>query len=143
MITTILVAVDGSDAGYAACRQAAEEARLRGAALHAVAVIHPHGYTGLLLNTYCDEEKSEACRNVREVLEKEAARIARSHGITLTPHTCWGQPAARILDCAGAVGAGLIVLGSTGKGEASRLLLGSVSSAVVDHSPVATMVVRK
>ncbi|MDD1670630.1 MAG: universal stress protein, partial [Methanomicrobiales archaeon] len=40
------------------------------------------------------------------------------------------------------IGADLVVLGSHGKSNLDRILLGSVSSFVVSHSPVSTLVVR-
>ncbi|NYT07665.1 MAG: universal stress protein [Methanomicrobiales archaeon] len=47
-----------------------------------------------------------------------------------------------ILDAAHETGSDLVVIGSVGRSQISRMLSGSVSTFVVAHSPVATLVVK-
>lgn len=54
-----------------------------------------------------------------------------------------GSPGQAIVDEAESWGADLIVMGSRGQGTWSRLLLGSVSSAVVHHAKCSVEIVRK
>jgi nucleotide-binding universal stress UspA family protein len=54
-----------------------------------------------------------------------------------------GRPATAIVEDARAFGADLVVVGSRGLGGISSLLLGSVSSEVVDHAPCPVLVGRQ
>jgi nucleotide-binding universal stress UspA family protein len=54
-----------------------------------------------------------------------------------------GPPSQAIVDEAESWGADLIVMGSRGQGTWGRLLLGSVSSAVVHHATCSVEIVRK
>ena len=54
-----------------------------------------------------------------------------------------GPPSQAIVDEAESWGADLIVMGSRGQGAWGRLLLGSVSSAVVHHAKCSVEIVRK
>jgi nucleotide-binding universal stress UspA family protein len=53
-----------------------------------------------------------------------------------------GEPAAAIVEAAGAHGAGMIVIGSRGRGALASSVLGSVSSSVAGRSACPVMVVR-
>ncbi len=54
-----------------------------------------------------------------------------------------GPPSQAIVDEAESWGADLIVMGSRGRGTFGRLLLGSVSSAVVHHAMCSVEIVRR
>jgi len=53
-----------------------------------------------------------------------------------------GDPRNEILKTADEIGADLIAVGSTGKGLGQRILLGSVSTYVVTHAKISTIIVR-
>jgi len=57
-------------------------------------------------------------------------------------HLLRGHPGDRIVDCAIDLDAELVILGSVGKSQVKRMISGSVSSFVVTHCPVTTMVVK-
>jgi len=77
----------------------------------------------------------------RETLER-AKEAAQKAGVALEIHIRQGHAGSEVLKTAGEIGADLIVVGSHGKSEVDRLLLGSVSSFVVSNSSVAVLVVR-
>jgi nucleotide-binding universal stress UspA family protein len=83
------------------------------------------------------------------VLEKEGEKVlerakksAAEKGVTLITHMKQGHAGSEIVALAEQEKSDLIMVGSHGKGNADRLLIGSVSTFVVTHSKVTTMVVR-
>ncbi len=54
-----------------------------------------------------------------------------------------GHPASAIVECARAVEADLIVVGTRGHGRVASALLGSVSAAVIDRAPCPVLVARE
>lgn len=63
--------------------------------------------------------------------------------LKITSEVIQGHPAQVILDEAENWGADLIVMGSRGLGAWNRLLLGSVSNAVVHHAKCSVEIVRR
>ena len=63
-------------------------------------------------------------------------------GVMITPHLKQGHAGNEIVKAAGDIGADIVIVGSHGKSNVDRLLLGSVSSFVVSNCPVAVLVVR-
>ncbi len=141
MFQSILAAIDGSKKSEAALDIAIGEAKLHGAALHAVYVIE----TGLFSSIPMDNTW-EVIYGLLENQGKEAhlaaAKRAQSQGLGITNHLKQGHAGNEILKLARDLGVDLIVVGSHGKSNLDRILLGSVSSFVVAHSPISTLVVR-
>ncbi|MDD1666407.1 MAG: universal stress protein [Methanomicrobiales archaeon] len=141
MFQSILAAIDGSKKSEAALDIAIGEAKLHGAALHVVYVIE----TGLFSSIPMDNTW-EVIYGLLENQGKEAhlaaAKKAEAQGIGITSHLKEGHAGTEILKLARDQGVDLIVLGSHGKSNLDRILMGSVSSFVVSHSSVSTMVVR-
>jgi nucleotide-binding universal stress UspA family protein len=141
MFQSILAAIDGSKKSGAALDVAIGEAKVHGAALHVVYVIE----TGLFSSIPMDNTW-EVIYGLLENQGKEAqiaaVKQAQSQGVGITPHLKEGHAGEEIIRLAREIGADLVVLGSHGKSNLDRILLGSVSSFVVSHSPVSTMVVR-
>jgi nucleotide-binding universal stress UspA family protein len=73
---------------------------------------------------------------------EELAAALRAHGLVTTSAIVGGRPASAILDEAHAAGADMIIVGSRGLGSIGSLLLGSVSTEVVERSPVPVLVAR-
>jgi len=76
-----------------------------------------------------------------EVMEK-ANKFASEKNITVITHMKQGHAGSEILALAEEEKSDLIIVGSHGKSNTDRLLIGSVSTFVVTHSTVTTMVVR-
>jgi len=100
-------------------------------------------YGGYMPNTA--EIEQSARQNAEQIL-REAASAIRVHydGIELNILTevLFGSPESRIVEAAREFKADLVVVGSHGYSTWERLLLGSVSDAVVHHVPCSVLVVR-
>lgn len=71
-----------------------------------------------------------------------AATVLRRRWPEVAVRVVEGDPRDMILSAAGQWGADLLVLGARGLGPVKRVLLGSVSSAMVHHAPCPVLVVR-
>jgi nucleotide-binding universal stress UspA family protein len=141
MFQSILAAIDGSQKSGAALDIAIGEAKVHGAALHAVYVIETGLFSSIPMdNTW--EVIYGLLENQGKEAELAAAKEAGAQGLGITTHLKEGHAGEEIIRLAREVGADLIVVGSHGKSNLDRILLGSVSGFVVAHSPVSTMVVR-
>jgi nucleotide-binding universal stress UspA family protein len=140
MFRSVLVAVDGSRSATAALEAAVELARSEGARLTLISVAARTGWR--FVSPYVTPYPSEA------ELEREAERIvARAEAfvpddVSVSTVVRQGPAAREILARVEAAEHDLVVLGSRGRGPARSLLLGSVSRAVLDHSPVPVLIVR-
>ena len=141
MFQSILAAIDGSKKSAAALDIAIGEAKVHGAALHVVYVIETGLFSSIPMdNTW--EVIYGLLENQGKEAQLAAAKRAQGQGVGITTHVKQGHAGNEILKLARDLGADLIVLGSHGRSNLDRILLGSVSSFVVGHSTVSTMVVR-
>jgi nucleotide-binding universal stress UspA family protein len=137
----VVVGVDGSDGSRAALRWAADEARVRGAQLTVVnawwqpVTVSPLGEPVSLQQRVDLRPRSE--RLLREAASWIDPQVAGSLDVELLPVESPTAPA--LLECA--KGAGLLVVGSRGRGGFAGLLLGSVSQHCVRHATCAVVVV--
>ncbi len=134
----ILVAVDGSPITRNVLAAAADLTRHYGSELHCIYIIETGWSEGDTAREPGIPELEEESRTMLKDFETEIARM----GVQAIMHLKRGQPGESILAAAGDIGADLIVIGSVGKSQISRMLSGSVSTHVVSHSPVATLVIR-
>jgi nucleotide-binding universal stress UspA family protein len=141
VFTNILVAIDGSDASQRALVRAVEEAKVWNARLHVMYVVE----TGLFSSLPADNTVEIMYR----VLEKEgnsvleqAKKYASEKGVTAITHMKQGHAGSEVVTLAEKEKADLLMVGSHGKSQADRILIGSASTYVVTHSKVTTMVVR-
>lgn len=138
----ILVAHDGSAKADKALDVAAGIAGKSGGSVVIVNVV-----PDLCLSS--EEIGTESCELVSRSLTDEAggamrkveARLAEK-GVVAELLVKDGRPADAILDAADEVDADLIVVGSTGKHGALRMLLGSVSSRVAEYSTRSVLIVK-
>lgn len=136
----ILLAIDGSPGALAACTQAAHMARAFGAAITIVHVAVPRSPRNSMSPT-------EALRVTAEAESTGYGLLATAQGLVAPLVPCrtalhFGVPAEVICDLATELTADLVVVGSRGLGRLDRLLLGSVSTSVVQRAPCPVLVVR-
>ncbi|MDO5845953.1 MAG: universal stress protein [Methanocorpusculum sp.] len=141
MFSKILVSVDGSDISIRAFQHALDLAKQNKSELHIIYVIEsglispgPVDSTWELIYQRFEKEG-------RELMEKLTAE-AKAKNIPTTPHVESGHAGDTIIKTAEAAGCDLIILGSLGKTKLDRLLLGSVSSYVVNYAKTNIMIIR-
>ena len=90
-----------------------------------------------------DQLEDEVLRVHRDALEAAEREISSARSdVVIEPVLIRGRAASAIVDEARAMPADLIVVGHRGHGRWESMLLGSVSSEVVDHAPCPVLVAR-
>jgi nucleotide-binding universal stress UspA family protein len=79
----------------------------------------------------------------REMLDAEVDRVRSAGGTVAQAHLMMGDAAREIVHLAEDIEAGLVVMGSKGRGGIRRALMGSVSDSVVRHAHCPVLVVRE
>jgi nucleotide-binding universal stress UspA family protein len=135
----VLVATDTSTTSASAERAGIELAARVGAGLILLTVIDPARLRlpGGLFHTRVDQVRSERGPALARIVED-----ARSHGVSALSLIWEGDPGTVVIEAAEAEGADVIVVGSHARGAVGRLLMGSVSAYVVDHSRRTVVVIR-
>ena len=141
MFTKILVPADGSDNSYRALEAALVFSEKLGSSISVVNVMEQVPITHIesekLLNELLEAYKKEN----QEILSK-CSDIAHQKGITIKTVLLQGNPAPVILDYIKKENLDLVIMGSRGMGKFKELILGSVSSKIMHHSPCAVMIIR-
>lgn len=140
----VLVPIDGSPAADAALDHALERfADGEIVVLHVIDVDEPDGsLRQRLLDEAVDEQRRRGEETADRVLE-DARRRADRAGAEITAVIAFGRPARRTAAYAEENDIDRIVVGSHGRSGISRLLLGSVSEAVVQRSQIPVTIVRE
>lgn len=131
-IKRILVGIDGSKCADAAAAYAGDLASRLGAE---ITLLHVHRPPETTRDLPAHEPRSEASKNL-----ESAKALLMGKGVECKALVLSGSPANLILTEA-SKGYDLLVLGSRGMGAMEGFLLGSVSSKVVHHSKVPTLIV--
>jgi nucleotide-binding universal stress UspA family protein len=132
----ILLAYDGFPYSDHALERVGELAAAEGASVTVLSVVAPDARGS----------KSGGHVGIRPHAHEDVARAHETldaQGIASEMRIEHGDPRAEILRAAGEIDADLIVVGSRGLGRLGRLLLGSVSTEVVNGAPCPVMVVAK
>ncbi len=146
-LNKILVGFDGSEYARKAFKAALEIAKNSGSSLTILQVVgipiyFMQGEPGLPpmdLTEYLQSARVAAEAQLSELVkEAKAAGIAAKSEVVEIRDSA----ARAIIDYASGEGVGLIVVGSRGLGGFRKLLLGSVSSALVSHAHCPVLVVR-
>jgi nucleotide-binding universal stress UspA family protein len=141
----VVVGIDGSEAGRQALRWAADEAKLRGAALE---VVHtwtrpysvPGPYPQTARGPEVDIEDTERGL-AEELLDRELAKTGvEATGVRIERELVEGEPGKTLL--AAAEHADLLVIGSDRQGKLAELPLGRVGRECVQHCPCPVVIVR-
>jgi nucleotide-binding universal stress UspA family protein len=152
--TKILLATDGSSEAELATRTAVDLALMSDSQLHVIYVVDDSSI-GLLYPESTDPEGVEMPDPIleedlerrfeqrgRELLDAEVERVRSAGGMVAQAHLMMGEVEREIVHLAEDLGAGLIVMGSKGRGGIRRALMGSVSDSVIRHAHCPVLVVR-
>ena len=140
----IMVPTDGSEQALAAARMAGDLARALDARV-TVVVAHAEDIVPVLAWQAVMEVDEMRTRVESDARDKALPDTVKALGKLPADAECvqlWGHPAEQICQFAEKNGVGLIVMGSHGRSGFKRLILGSISNAVVNHAPCAVTVVR-
>ena len=141
MFTKILVPVDGSDNSYKALEAALVLSEKLGSNISVVNVMEQVPITHIESEKLLSELLEAYKKENQEILSK-CSDIARQKGIAIKTVLLQGNPAPVILDYSKKENFDLVIMGSRGMGKFKELILGSVSSKIVHHSPCAIMIIR-
>ena len=146
----ILLATDGSEDAVLAARTAAGLAQKMGSELHAVYVRprivphHPGYYVGPEVEEHAQQKEQKMLdAEAQRLLDAQAEEVRGAGGNVARAHLRVGRSDEEIIALAEEIGAGLIAMGSRGRGGIRRTLMGSVSDSVVRHAHCPVMVVRR
>lgn len=144
----VIVALDGSPEADTALLKIIEYLNPAETEYHALYVISPSkyatiegaaGYEGI---STLHEIRDRIIAEEKDTVTDRVKNIGHDHGIEITMLVRLGDPRSEILKAAEEINADIIVVGSTGKGLGQRILLGSVSTYIVTHAKISTMVIR-
>ncbi len=142
MYKVIVVGTDGSERAAVAVAHAFELAKMSGATLHAIQVVHPAVKAGFSDSSGGQlelDKMREHAEKSRETLLAEAAR----RGVAAEVHDVPGDDVAdTIVKAAEDLGSDLIVVGNRGMSGVSRFVLGSVPNKVSHHCPCSLLIVN-
>ena len=145
----ILLAVDGSSCSDAAVEEVKKRPWPPQSEVKIITAVETPVMAGIGLEPWPADYYEELQKTAREaakiVIDNAARKLNEISDKTLkiSHEIIGGPPRQVIVEEAEAWGADLIVMGSRGLGAWNRLLLGSVSSAVVHHAKCCVEVVRK
>jgi nucleotide-binding universal stress UspA family protein len=147
-IKRILVAVDHSAPSLRAADAAADIASCCGAELVLLTVLkhvdaHQPELARYMRNEHSDESVSLAIEDAaRGELSLLGERLVTTVGRPGRWEVEIGDPAASVVSFADRIGADLIAMGHTGRGQLTSLILGSVAKRVIDTARCPILVVR-
>src|ERR671910_968283 len=135
--TKILLATDGSEDAELAATTAVGLARSTTSELHVV-----HTWRTVPSVHFDALIRQEMEREAQRILDEQVKKIEGLGGTVAQARLREGGAAEEIVALAEEIGAGLLAVGSRGRGRIRRALMGSVSDAVVRQAYCPVMVVR-
>ena len=143
----ILLAIDGSDASMSAVAATAALSTPPGTTIEIVTVVPdsfaPEGSVWPnVIRVDPPTDRDRVLDDVTRRLQDLADRLG-SDERPVQIRVLEGRPATEIVAEARRFGADLIILGARGLSAVQRVLLGSVSSEVVDHAPCPVLIARR
>jgi nucleotide-binding universal stress UspA family protein len=142
----ILLAIDGSPCSDAAVNEVARRPWPEGSSIKVLTALEtpmpPTPETWAVPPTYFEELEAALRKQGRHIVDRALQKLKSNNTVSVDAQLAPGSARSVILDEAENWGADLIVLGSHGYSAWKRLLLGSVSQAVVSHAKCSVEVVR-
>jgi nucleotide-binding universal stress UspA family protein len=141
VVAGIVVGIDGSEQSVSALSWAAKEAKLRGSVLHVVAV-----FSGAILSTGYEMATTDlsdyaAATNIMLGAAVDTVReFGDLEGVEVTTEVLEGHAGELLISVSKE--SDLLVVGSRGHGGFVGLLIGSVTTYVVNHAHCPVVVVR-
>jgi len=138
----IMIATDGSESARFAADAGIELARLSGAKIQAVYVIDIFAYFSVPKDPGWEEVMYAQFRELGREAVSYVETAAEDAGVEAETLILEGHPAEEILNFAEKQDIDMIVVGSLGKTDIERFLIGSVSEKVVRNAKVPVLVVH-
>ncbi len=144
MFKHILVPVDGSSTAQLAVDKAIGLAKAFGSRVTAIFVIDPYPFTGVGTDfAYGQAEYLSAATAEANAAIKVSRTAFEAAGISAETSVIEANAAWRgVVQSAKSIEADLIVMGSHGRSGLEKLVLGSVTQAVLSHTHLPVLVVR-
>lgn len=144
MFKHILVPVDGSETSQLAVDKSVALAKAFGSRVTAIFVIDPYPFTGVGTDfAYGQSEYLSAATAEANAAIKAAKETFKAAGVAVETSVVESHNAWRgVVQTAESVQADLIVMGSHGRSGLEKLVLGSVTQAVLSHTHLPVLVVR-
>ena len=143
--TKILLASDGSEEAELALQTAIDLTNNTNSELHVITVEgveYRHGYDIPESGDLLQETFKAIEREAQETLDEQVKKIEGARGTVAKAYLRMGRAAEEIVNLGEEIGAGLIIIGSRGRGGIRRALMGSVSDSVIRHAHCPVLVVR-
>jgi nucleotide-binding universal stress UspA family protein len=141
LFTKILVPVDGSDNSYRALDAALFLSEKLGSNITVLHVMEEIPITHIESQKLLSELLENYKKENQDILSK-CSEIARKKAVTINTILLQGNPASIILDFSKKEKYDTVIMGSRGLGKFKELILGSVSSKIVHHSPCEVLLIR-
>jgi len=132
MYKVIVVGTDGSDRAGIAVRQAMDLAKMSGAELHAVNVVHAAVAVGFT-DSRTGQDRVNTMREEAEAIRSRLISDAEAEGVSLKVHNPGGDAAKAILGTAENLSADLVVVGNRGMTGTKRFVQGSVPNTIAHN----------
>ena len=142
MFKTILLCSDGSDHSLRAIHVAADMAQKYEAELILLTTAETSHATNTPFSGLQLSNQIDSLLEARDEIETRSAALLTSLGAEFSTRRGQGHPVDRIVSVARDEEADLIIVGARGLSRFSALLVGSVSSGVVQHAPCPVLVVK-
>ena len=144
MFKHILVPVDGSPTSQLAVAKAIGLAKAFESRVTTIFVIDPYPFTGVGTDfAYGQAEYLSAATAEANAAIKAAKKVFEDAGVNVETSVIEAHAAWRgVVQAAESIQADLIVMGSHGRSGLEKLVLGSVTQAVLSHTRLPVLVVR-
>lgn len=139
----LLVPLDGSEAAVRALRHAMQVAGRDGNVRLHLLTVHPEPIVYGEVQVYMGREKAAAAATSHDAAVLRAAEAAlQGSGVAYVAEALEGNAAEVITRRAAELGCEQIIMGTRGLGRVGAMLLGSVTTAVIQHAPCPVTLIR-